>query len=137
MRPRYLLDTNICIYVAKHNPPEVRRRFESVSARDLAMSVVTYGELSFGAQRSQHPELARQRLDRLTQMIEVKAVPLEAGTHYGHIRADLERRGCPIGANDLWIAAHARAEGWTLVTNNAREFDRVPDLRVENWVRAA
>jgi len=135
MSVRYLLDTNICIYVAKHSPPEVKQRFEQRSARELAMSVVTFGELRFGAERSQRPELALQRLEQLSRVIEVAELPVEAGIHYGQIRSDLQQRGCPIGGNDLWIAAHARAKGWILVTNNGREFERVPQLRVENWVQ--
>jgi len=134
MPGRFLLDTNICIYVTRHNPPEVRARFEQHAARDLAMSVVTYGELRFGAERSQHRALALQRLEQLPRLIEVADLPPDAGVHYGQIRADLRQRGCPIGGNDLWIAAHARAAGWTLVTNNGREFDRVDGLQVENWV---
>jgi tRNA(fMet)-specific endonuclease VapC len=134
MPGRFLLDTNICIYVTRHNPPEVRARFEQHAARDLAMSVVTYGELRFGAERSQHRDLALQRLEHLTRLIEVAGLPPDAGVHYGQIRADLQRRGCPIGGNDLWIAAHARAAGWILVTNNGREFERVDGLQAENWV---
>jgi tRNA(fMet)-specific endonuclease VapC len=133
---RYLLDTNICVYVAKHNPPEVRERFEQHAARDLAMSVVTLGELRFGAERNQHPALAMASLAQLTRVIEVAPLPAEAGEHYGQIRAGLQQRGCVIGGNDLWIAAHARAQGWVLVTNNGREFERVPDLQVENWVHS-
>lgn len=134
---RYLLDTNICIYVAKHHPPQVRQRFERHTARELAMSVVTYGELRFGAERSQQPERALEQLQQLSQLIEVVPLPVHAGLHYGQIRADLQQRGCVIGGNDLWIAAHARAEGWVLVTNNGREFERVPGLQVDNWVGAS
>jgi tRNA(fMet)-specific endonuclease VapC len=134
MSLRYLLDTNICIYVAKHNPPTVRQRFERHTARELAMSVVTYGELRFGAERSQQPERAMERLEHLSRLIDVVPLPIQAGVHYGQIRADLQQRGCAIGGNDLWLAAHARAEGWVLVTNNGREFQRVTDLRIENWV---
>jgi tRNA(fMet)-specific endonuclease VapC len=134
MGARFLLDTNICIHVIKHNPPEVRRRFEQHAARDLAMSVVTFGELRFGAERSQHRALALERLDHLTRVIEIVSLPDDAGRHYGRIRAELEQQGRPIGGNDLWIAAHACAQGWVLVTNNGREFDRVNGLRLENWV---
>lgn len=131
---RYLLDTNICIYIARHQPPEVRQRFERHGAEELAMSVVTYGELRFGAEKSQARAQALAALEQLTGRIQVVPLPLSAAEDYGQIRAELQRMGRPIGNNDLWIAAHARAEGWVLVTNNEREFVRVPGLVVENWV---
>ncbi len=133
MAVRYLLDTNICIYIAKHNPPAVRARFERHTADELAMSVVTLGELRHGAEKSQAREKALGTLNRLEASIQVAPLGETAGQHYGQIRAALERSGTPIGNNDLWIAAHARAEGWILVTNNEREFNRVEGLQVENW----
>jgi len=133
MGVRYLLDTNICIYIAKHNPPEVRERFARHGADELAMSVVTLGELRFGAEKSQARERALSALAHLEAAIQVMPLNEAAGQHYGQIRADLHRKGQPIGNNDLWIAAHARAEGWILVTNNQREFARVDGLQVENW----
>jgi tRNA(fMet)-specific endonuclease VapC len=134
MAGRYLLDTNICIYIAKHNPPAVRERFARHAANELAMSVITYGELRFGAEKSQARERALESIQRLQARIEICQVPLSAGEHYGEIRAILQRSGQPIGNNDLWIAAHARAEDWILVTNNETEFRRAPGLQVENWV---
>ncbi len=134
MGPRYLLDTNICIYIAKHTPLAVRERFEQHAASELAMSVVTLGELRFGAEKSQARERAMASVAQLAGLIEVFGLPLAAGEHYGQIRATLQQRGQPVGNNDLWLAAHARAEGWILVTNNMREFERVPGLQVENWV---
>jgi tRNA(fMet)-specific endonuclease VapC len=134
MAVRYLLDTNICIYIAKHNPPSVRARFEQLSASALAMSVVTLGELQFGAEKSQARTKALAALEQLQSVIRVEPLTPAAGLHYGRIRSALEREGRPIGNNDLWIAAHARAEGWVLVTNNEREFRRVEALTVENWV---
>ena len=131
---RYLLDTNICIYIAKGQPLAVRHRFEQHGMQDLAMSTITVGELRFGAEKSQARARALATIDELTQMIRPSALPMAAAEHYGHIRATLQQLGQPIGNNDLWLAAHALAEGWTLVTNNTREFDRVPGLRVENWV---
>jgi len=136
MVPRYLLDTNICIYIAKYNPPEVRERFSRHTASELAMSVVTFGELRFGAEKSQHREKALTTLQTLGRLIAVAPLIETVGEHYGQIRAELQRCGQTIGNNDLWIAAHARAEGWTLVTNNEREFKRVEGLRVENWVKS-
>lgn len=134
MTIRYLLDTNICIYIAKHNPPEVRARFETIRADELAMSVVTLGELQFGIEKSQQRSTALVALQRLVDAIQtVDMTPLVA-SHYGQIRAALQKSGQPIGNNDLWLAAHARAMDWVLVTNNEREFVRVPNLKVENWV---
>lgn len=130
---RYLLDTNICIYIAKHNPPAVRARFERHAANELAMSIITLGELRHGAEKSQAREKALATLKRLEASIQVMPLTEAAGQHYGQIRAALEIRGTPIGNNDLWLAAHARAEGWILVTHNEREFNRVEGLRVENW----
>lgn len=137
MAIRYLLDTNICIYIAKHNPPAVRARFEQLSADALTMSVITLGELQHGAQKSQARDKALAVLEQLQRLVQVMPMPQTAGAHYGQIRAALECAGQPIGNNDLWIAAHARTEGWVVVTNNEREFCRVPDLQVENWVGSA
>lgn len=131
---RYLLDTNICIYIAKGQPTAVRRKFEALSLPQLAMSTITVGELRFGAEKSQSRARALATIAQLVQMIQPCALPLAAAEHYGHVRATLAQQGLPIGNNDLWLAAHALAEGWTLVTNNLREFSRVPGLRVENWV---
>ena len=132
--PRYLLDTNICIYIAKRKPPEVLARFESLAEGELAMSLITFGELHFGAIRSTNAAKALEAIELLATAIPVVALDLAVGAHYGHIRAHLAAAGTPIGNNDLWIAAHARSAGFTLVTNNAAEFRRVPGLRVENWV---
>ena len=134
MAIRYLLDTNICIYIAKHNPATVRARFEQLSADVLAMSVITLGELQHGAEKSQARSKALAALQQLQSAIQVEPLTQAVGQHYGQIRSVLERKGQYIGNNDLWIAAHARAEGWVLVTNNEREFSRVDDLAVENWV---
>jgi tRNA(fMet)-specific endonuclease VapC len=130
---RYLLDTNICIYIAKRRPPEVAARFERLSPGDVGMSMVTYGELLFGAAKSQQPARATDRLERFAEMVPMLPLPADAPLHYARIRRELERAGTPIGANDLWIAAHALAAELILVTNNLREFLRVPGLRTENW----
>jgi len=134
MSVRYLLDTNICIYIAKHNPPEVRDRFSRLAASELAISVITLGELRYGAERSQSRERALRSIQSLLQSVGVYELPESAGEHYGQIRAELQGIGKIIGNNDLWLAAHARAEGWIIVTNNECEFVRVPGLQVENWV---
>lgn len=134
MTVKYLLDTNICIYIAKHNPPAVRERFRQLTMDQLAMSVITLGELRFGAEKSQSRERALEVVSKLESSMEVAHLTEKVAEYYGQIRADLQQRGLIIGNNDLWIAAHARAEDWILVTNNEREFLRVKDLNVENWV---
>ena len=131
---RYLLDTNICIYIANGRPLAVRHRFEKHTLDELAMSVITVGELRYGAEKSNNRERAVATINQLVRMIQPHAVPLSAAEHYGQIRAGLQQQGLPIGNNDLWLAAHAMAEGWTIVTNNTREFERVPGLQIENWV---
>lgn len=133
MAVRYLLDTNICIYIAKHNSPIVRERFARHAASELAMSVITLGELRFGAEKSQSREQALTIISQLETLIQIAPISESAGEHYGQIRATLQRSGQTIGNNDLWLAAHARAEGWILVTNNEREFVRLDGLQVENW----
>lgn len=129
----HLLDTNICIYIRQARPPKVKERFARMPPNSLAMSVITWGELLYGACRSVSPAAARAKLDHIAGQISVLPLPLEAAGHYGNIRAHLAGRGELIGPNDLWIAAHARAAGLILVTNNAREFRRVKGLKVENW----
>lgn len=133
MQVRYLLDTNICIYIAKHRPPAVSARFAQHGAAELAMSVVTLGELRYGAEKSQSRERALAVLSQLASRMQIMPLSLECGEHYGEIRAQLARSGQMIGNNDLWLAAQARAHGWILVTNNEREFARVEGLQLENW----
>lgn len=130
----HLLDTNICIYIRRARPPRVKARFAQMAPGDLAVSIVTWGELLYGARRSVDPAAARVKLDRIASQVPVLPLPVEAADHYGDIRARLASRGELIGPNDLWIASHARAAGLILVTNNAREFRRVKGLKVENWV---
>jgi len=131
---RYLLDTNICIYIAKQRPPSVAQRLASLAGGSVAMSVITFGELRYGAQKSQQREAALANLDKLHSLIPVITLNDLVGARYGEIRAQLERAGTPIGNNDLWIAAHALVLDVTLVTNNTREFERLPQLRLANWV---
>ncbi|BBO99965.1 type II toxin-antitoxin system tRNA(fMet)-specific endonuclease VapC [Sulfuriferula nivalis] len=133
MAVRYLLDTNICIYIAKDNPQAVRERFAQHTLDELVMSVVTLGELRFGAEKSQSRDRAIAVINQLEASMCIAPLTEVVGEHYGKIRAALQRRGELIGNNDLWLAAHARAEGWVLVTNNEREFVRVDGLQVENW----
>lgn len=134
MAERYLLDTNICIYIAKHNPAAVRARFAQHSANELVMSVITLGELRFGAEKSQSKEKALAVIEELANLMNVEELTESAAEHYGQIRAELQKSGQMIGNNDLWIAAHARSQDWVVVTNNEKEFLRVNNLKVENWV---
>jgi tRNA(fMet)-specific endonuclease VapC len=134
MSVRYLLDTNICIYISKKRPPEVYQRFSELSVGDIGMSMITFGELRFGAEKSQHREIALEKLDQLMRYIPVIMPTSETAEKYAIIRSYLEKSGQPIGNNDLWIAAHALSMNTILVTNNTKEFMRVPDLLVENWV---
>lgn len=101
------------------------------------MSVITLGELRFGAEKSQARERALAGINELAGLIPVHGLPEAVGEHYGQIRSALQKMGQPIGNNDLWLAAHARAEDWILVTKNEREFLRVPGLQVENWVSSS
>lgn len=131
---RYLLDTNICIYIAKRKPAEVYQRFSLLNVGELGISLITFGELRYGAEKSQHREMALQKLAQLEQFIPVIMPTEETAKQYGIIRCFLERQGQPIGNNDLWIAAHALSLNTILITNNTKEFIRVPNLLVENWV---
>jgi tRNA(fMet)-specific endonuclease VapC len=134
MRARYLLDTNICIYIQRQKPEEVLARFQKLKPGDAAISVITWGELLYGAEKSQQRKKALQLLEEFKTLVPVLPIPENAGKTYGAIRASLESQGKPIGNNDLWIAAHAKAATLTIVTNNEQEFQRVPGLRVQNWV---
>jgi len=133
MAAQYLLDTNICIYLRQNRPPEVTARFRRLQHGDAVLSVITYGELRYGSERSQRRNAAFASLASLVSLLPVLALPEEAGAAYGEIRAALESRGQTIGNNDLWIAAHAKSAGLILVTNNEREFRRIPALRIQNW----
>ncbi len=133
MALRYLLDTNICIYIAKRRPPAVAKHFARLAAGTVGMSLITFGELRYGAEKSARREQTLAALERLVEVIPVIEPDAAVGATYGVLRAQLERTGTPIGNNDLWIAAHALGLGLTLVSNNTREFERVPKLKLENW----
>lgn len=134
--PRYLLDTDICIFLIKRKPLSVLERLAALPSGAAVMSVITLGELSLGVEKSLLQASNRQALSKLTALIPPLPLTETASQRYGQIRSHLEKNGTPIGNNDLWIAAHALAEGMVLVTNNEREFGRVPDLAFENWVGA-
>jgi tRNA(fMet)-specific endonuclease VapC len=130
---RYLLDTNICIYVIKRRPVLVLDRFNE-NAAHLAISSITLAELLHGAEKSSQPQRTLVVVEDFCSRLDVLDYGAKAAQHYGQIRASLEQRGTPIGVNDLHIAAHARSEGLTLVSNNLREFERVDGLLYENWL---
>jgi tRNA(fMet)-specific endonuclease VapC len=133
MEPRYLLDTNICIYIRQERPESVLRRFRRLRPGEAALSVITYGELIYGAAKSLQREAALERLRELLHWLPALPLPESAAEAYGTTRADLAAKGEMIGNNDLWIAAQALAAGMTLVTNNEKEFRRVRGLKVQDW----
>lgn len=133
MALRYLLDTNICIYITKKKPLSVLHKFEKLEVGQVGMSIITYGELLYGAQKSQYSKQSFETLQALTHLIPVISLPMNAAKCYGEIRAELTSTGNIIGGNDLWIASHALASHLILVTNNEKEFSRVSHLNIENW----
>ncbi|SRR5258708_35642881 len=131
--PRYMLDTDTCSYVMKRSHPAVLARLQQVRVSDVCMSVITKSELLFGVEVSPRRQQDEIALHAFLAHVEVLDFPDEAALDYAKIRAHLKTHGTMIGANDLFIAAHARNLGLTLVTNNISEFARVPDLVLENW----
>jgi tRNA(fMet)-specific endonuclease VapC len=133
MEAQYLLDTNICIYIRQKKPETLLRKFEMLRPGEAAISVITHGELLFGAEKSVQRTKALERLQELVLVLPALPLPESAAEKYGRVRAELESRDEMIGNNDLWIAAHALAAELILVTNNDREFRRVRGLKVQNW----
>ncbi|WP_404290603.1 type II toxin-antitoxin system VapC family toxin [Microvirga sp. RSM25] len=132
---QYRLDTNICLSIRRERPQVVLDRFKVLALGSTAISVITYGELAYGVQKSPDPRQAMLILEELTTLIPVVPMAADLAKTYGVIRADLAARGELIGNNDLWIAAHAKSLGLILVTNNEREFQRVDGLTIENWIK--
>lgn len=130
---KYMLDTNIVIYVIKRRPVELLEVFNRHAGQEC-ISSITLAELLHGVEKSAMPEKNMKRVEDFVSRLEVLIYGVKAAAHYGDIRADLERKGAIIGVNDLHIAGHARSEGLTLVSNNVREFERVDGLRLINWV---
>ena len=130
---RYMLDTNICIYVIKNKPKKVIIELKRHKPSEICVSAITYAELTHGVEKSMAVEKNRLALALLFSNIEVLNFDIKAAIHYGKIRAYLEKQGTPIGPLDMMIAAHAMSLGYTVVTNNIKEFERVPDLKLENW----
>jgi tRNA(fMet)-specific endonuclease VapC len=131
----YMLDTDICIYIIKQKPASVFKRFQGLHPSRLAMSAVTFAELVNGARKSRQRKANLEKLEALGRLIAIQPFDQSAACCYGDIRSHLESLGQVIGSLDMLIAAHALSLQWTLVTNNEREFTRVPGLQVENWVQ--
>lgn len=129
----YLLDTNILIGAMK-GLPQIRQRLEKIPLAQVLLSTIVLGELEFGVEKSAHVARNRNRINELVSNIPTVGIDAEISRKYGQIRASLEKRGAPIGANDLWIAAQAVTLQAVLVTDNTREFSRVPGLITENWI---
>ncbi len=131
---RYLLDTNTCIYLIKHHPPEVKQRLGTLSVGEVAVSSIVIVELWYGIAQSTKKKHNEAALEDFLKFVTILDWPRQASPEYGRIRAHLKKKGTPIGAMDLLIAAHAVALDAVLVTDNISEFGRVPRLKVENWV---
>ncbi len=131
---RYMLDTNICIYLIKHKPPQVFEKLQEHNPDEICISSVTYAGLVHGVEKSRAVERNRLALTILLANIEILDFDMKAAEEYGRIRADLEKKGTPIGPLDMMIAGHAKSLGYTVVTNNVGEFKRVEGLQYENWV---
>lgn len=131
---KYLLDTNICIYIIKKKPEIALKKVQTLATNDLCVSSITVAELRYGVEKSQHAAQNREALELFLMPLVIMPFNKDAAISYGKIRAGLEAKGQPIGSLDTLIVAHALSLGFTIVTNNTREFERVPGLHVENWI---
>ncbi len=131
---KYMLDTNICIYLIKKKPTAVLKRFKTTNISEIAISSITLSELFCGVSKSSKPEQNFMALTQFVAPLEILPFGSEAAQYYGDLRSRLEKQGTPIGSLDMLIAAHALSISSMLVTNHKREFDRVPGLKIENWV---
>lgn len=132
----YLLDTNICIYIIKKKPLAIFNKFRSFPLGTVGISSITLAELRYGIEKSSQVQKNKVALEQFLLPLEILDFNFAASVEYGKIRSILERNGTPIGPLDTLIAAHAKSEGLTLVTNNEKEFKRVDQLKVENWITA-
>jgi tRNA(fMet)-specific endonuclease VapC len=130
---KYMLDTNICIYLIKQKPEKVLHHFKALSVGDVGISSITLAELSYGIEKSQQVRKNRQALDEFTLPLEIADFDEEAASAYGTVRAALEKAGTPVGSMDMLIGAHALSLGVTLVTNNTSEFKQIRNLKVVDW----
>jgi tRNA(fMet)-specific endonuclease VapC len=131
----FMLDTNICIYIIKQKPPDVLERFKRTEISQIAISSITLSELFYGVSKSSKPEQNLMALIQFVAPLEILPFGGEAAQYYGELRAHLEKQGTPIGSLDMLIAAHAISIASTLVTNNEKEFLRVPHLKIDNWIK--
>lgn len=131
---KYMLDTNICIYLMNSKDKDVLESFSNLNPEELCISNITYSELMYGVAKSKKKELNFTRVLLFLSRIDILNYDFNASEEYGKIKATLESKGKLIGANDMFIAAHAKSQGLTLVTNNTKEFKRIEGLKVENWV---
>jgi len=131
---KYMLDTNICIYIIRKQPENVLKKFKHLKLGDVCLSSVTMAELQYGVEKSQHQKKNSTALEEFAVPLEIMPFDEEVSFYYGRIRAGLEKKGRLIGALDTMIAAHALCLGSILVTNNQKEFKRVPNLKIEDWV---
>ena len=129
----YMLDTNICIYIIKQKPVNVITRFRQLPISSIAISSITLSELEYGVMKSAKPDQNQIALSQFVAPLEILSYGDDAALHYGNLRAFLEKQGTPIGSLDMLIAANALSINCTLVTNNEKEFSRVPGLRIANW----
>jgi tRNA(fMet)-specific endonuclease VapC len=132
---KYMLDTNTCIYIIKRKPQDVIERFKKIEISQVGISSITLSELLYGVSKSSKPEQNQLALTQFLAPLEIQAYDDEAAQYYGNIRALLEKQGAPIGSLDLLIAAHALSRDCILVTNNEKEFNRIPNLKIDNWVK--
>ncbi len=131
---KYLIDTNICIYIMNHHPPEVLQKFKSVGVGEMGISSITVSELHYGACKSIHIKENIHRLDEFLCPFEIIPYDEDASKCYGKIRSQLEKKGKVIGPLDMLIAAHALSKKLILISNNIKEFNRIKSLNVQNWV---
>ncbi len=132
---KYMLDTNICIYAIKHKPDTVIKKFLSHDPEELCISAITYAELMHGVEKSMAVERNRIAMSLFLSPITILQFDERAAEEYGRIKAELEKKGTPIGPMDTLIASHAKSRGLIIVTNNTREFNRVVGLTVEDWTQ--
>ena len=132
---KFMLDTNTCIYIIKRKPPDVIERFNQTEISQIGISSITLSELLYGVSKSSKPEQNQMALTQFIAPLEILSYGDEAAQYYGDLRAHLEKQGTPIGSLDMLIAAHALSITCTLVTNNEKEFIRIPNLKIDNWVK--
>ena len=131
----FMLDTNTCIYIIKRKPPDVIKRFILTEISQIGISSITLSELSYGVSKSSKPEQNQIALAQFIAPLEILPYGDDAAQYYGTLRTHLEKHGTPIGSLDMLIAAHALSADCSLVTNNEKEFIRIPNLKIENWVK--